>query len=72
MPINAKGAKIMSAMTKQYGAKKAESVFYASKNSGKIKEVEGKSKSKPKKKGSTKKKAKSIVKKASSMMGSSY
>jgi len=41
MPMTPKGSKIMSAMMKQYGAKKGESVFYASKNKGTIKGVEG-------------------------------
>jgi len=49
MPINAKGRKILSEMTKQYGSKKAEDVFYASKNKGKIKGVEGKKKQQKKK-----------------------
>lgn len=39
MPLNYKGKKIMSAMKKEYGAKKGKSVFYASKNKGKIKKV---------------------------------
>lgn len=53
MPINKKGKKILRAMSKQYGAKKGKSVFYASINSGKIKGVEGllhKAKRKAKKK----------------------
>lgn len=41
MPLTAKGSKIMSAMVKEYGAKKGKSVFYASANKGKIKGVEG-------------------------------
>ena len=40
MPLNEKGKKIMAAMKDQYGAKKGESVFYASKNKGRIKGVE--------------------------------
>lgn len=36
MPLTRKGAKIMGAMVKEYGAKKGESVFYASANKGKI------------------------------------
>ena len=40
MPLTNKGEKIMNAMKKEYGAKKAKSVFYASKNKGKIKGVE--------------------------------
>lgn len=45
MPLTKKGAKIKSAMTEQYGAKKGEEVFYASKNKGTITGVD-----KPKKK----------------------
>jgi len=37
MPLTKKGRKILSAMKKQYGSKKGESVFYASINKGKIK-----------------------------------
>ena len=37
MPLTKKGTKILSNMKKEYGAKKAKSVFYASINSGKIK-----------------------------------
>lgn len=44
MPLTKKGSKILSSMIKTYGSKKGESVFYASKNSGKIKDVEGKKK----------------------------
>lgn len=36
MPLTAKGEKIKAAMTKQYGAKKGEQVFYASRNKGTI------------------------------------
>lgn len=36
MPLTAKGQEIMGAMTKEYGAKKGEQVFYASRNAGKI------------------------------------
>jgi hypothetical protein len=36
MPLTAKGKKIKSAMTEQYGEKKGEQVFYASKNKGNI------------------------------------
>jgi hypothetical protein len=36
MPLTAKGKKIRAAMHQQYGAKKGESVFYASINKGKI------------------------------------
>ena len=42
MPLTAKGSKIKSAMTKEYGAKKGEQVFYASRNAGKIKGVDKK------------------------------
>jgi hypothetical protein len=44
MPETAKGRKIKSAMKKQYGAKKGESVFYASENAGTIKGVHKKKK----------------------------
>jgi hypothetical protein len=40
MPLTAKGRKIMAAMKSKYGAKKGESVFYASKNKGTISGVE--------------------------------
>lgn len=41
MPLTAKGAKIMANMVKTYGsAKKAERVFYASRNAGKISGVD--------------------------------
>lgn len=36
MPLTDKGQKIMANMTKEYGAKKGERVFYASRNAGKI------------------------------------
>lgn len=36
MPLTAKGNKILAAMKKNYGEKKGEEVFYASKNAGKI------------------------------------
>lgn len=36
MPLTRKGKVIKKAMTKTYGKKKAEEVFYASRNSGKI------------------------------------
>jgi hypothetical protein len=42
MPLTKKGSKIMSAMKKEYGKKRGEQVFYASKNKGKIKGVEKK------------------------------
>ena len=44
MPLTKKGQKIMKAMKDEYGAKKGESVFYASKNKGKLKGVEKKGK----------------------------
>lgn len=40
MPMTKKGRKIMKSMEKTYGKKKAEQVFYASKNKGKIKGVD--------------------------------
>ena len=40
MPLNEKGKKIMKSMCKQYGKKRGEQVFYASKNKGTIKGVE--------------------------------
>lgn len=39
MPLTTKGAKIKSAMQKQYGKKRGEDVFYASANKGTIKNV---------------------------------
>ena len=42
MPLNKKGKKIMKSMKKQYGKKRGETVFYASKNKGTIKGVEKK------------------------------
>ena len=42
MPLTKKGSKIKSAMQKEYGKKKGESVFYASANKGTIKGVEKK------------------------------
>lgn len=51
MPLTKKGQKIKAAMTKEYGAKRGESVFYASANKGTISGVHGNgkksSKSKP-------------------------
>lgn len=44
MPLTSKGQKILSKMSKTYGAKKGKSVFYASINKGKIKGVEGRKK----------------------------
>ena len=43
MPLTAKGKKIKTAMEKQYGKKRGESVFYASINKGKVKGAEKKS-----------------------------
>jgi 8-oxo-dGTP pyrophosphatase MutT (NUDIX family) len=40
-PLTDKGSKIMEAMQKQYGPEKGEQVFYASKNKGNIKGVDG-------------------------------
>jgi hypothetical protein len=39
MPLTKKGKKIMAAMVKEYGSKKAKSVFYAAENKGTIKGV---------------------------------
>ena len=39
MPLTPKGKTILTAMIKEYGAKKGKSVFYASENSGKLKGV---------------------------------
>ena len=44
MPLNEKGRKIKKSMKKQYGQKRGETVFYASKNKGTIKGVEKKKK----------------------------
>jgi hypothetical protein len=49
MPMTKKGKKIMKSMKEQYGSKKGEKVFYASKNKGTIKGVDKKKKSKKKK-----------------------
>ncbi|MES2007158.1 MAG: hypothetical protein V4436_03545 [Patescibacteria group bacterium] len=40
MPLTPKGRKIEGAMKKEYGSKKGEQVFYASKNKGTIHGVE--------------------------------
>lgn len=40
MPLTAKGKKVLSAMKKEYGAKKGKSVFYASINKGKVRGAE--------------------------------
>ena len=37
MPLTPKGKKILAEMKKEYGAKKGESVFYASQKKGTIK-----------------------------------
>jgi hypothetical protein len=42
MPLTDKGQKIMSSMKSQYGEKKGEQVFYASRNKGRISGVERK------------------------------
>ena len=44
MPLKEKGRKIMKSMKDQYGKKRGEQVFYASKNKGVIKGVEKKKK----------------------------
>lgn len=48
MPLTSKGQKILANMSKEYGAKKGKSVFYASINKGKITGAEGKSRRKRK------------------------
>lgn len=53
MPFTPKGTKIMGAMKDTYGDKKGESVFYASKNAGKIKGVEGRERGKTSRKKSS-------------------
>jgi len=50
MPLTEKGEKIMASMKKEYGEKKGESVFYASRNKGVIKGVEKTENPHPKKK----------------------
>jgi hypothetical protein len=40
MPLTKKGKKILRNMKKKYGAKKAKKIFYASRNSGRIKGVD--------------------------------
>ncbi len=40
MPLTPKGERIKQAMQKEYGAKKGEQVFYASRNAGKISGVD--------------------------------
>ena len=44
MPLTAKGQKILGSMRKTYGSKKGEQVFYASKNKGRISNVDKKRK----------------------------
>ena len=44
MPLTKKGKKIMRSMKEQYGDKRGERVFYATKNKGKIKGVDMKKK----------------------------
>jgi len=40
MPLTKKGKKILAAMRKTYGSRKGTSVFYASRNKGRIKGVD--------------------------------
>jgi len=40
MPLTKKGRKIMNAMKDEYGPKKGERVFYASRNKGRISGVD--------------------------------
>jgi hypothetical protein len=40
MPLTKKGRKIKAAMAEQYGSKKGEQVFYASRNKGTISGVD--------------------------------
>ena len=42
MPLNKKGKKIKTSMTKKYGKKKGQAIFYAMENSGKLKGVKKK------------------------------
>ena len=42
MPLTKKGKKIKRSMQDKYGKKKGKSVFYASKNKGRVKGVEKK------------------------------
>ena len=44
MPLTEKGKKIKKSMQKHYGKKRGELVFYATKNKGKIKNVDRKRK----------------------------
>lgn len=43
MPLTNKGKKIMKSMKDEYGEKRGEKIFHASKNAKKITDVEGKS-----------------------------
>lgn len=43
MPLTSKGEEILASMQKEYGEKKGEAAFYASKNSGKITGVDARS-----------------------------
>ncbi len=40
MPLTKKGKKIKASMTKEYGKKKGEKVFYASRNKGTIRGID--------------------------------
>lgn len=40
MPLTSKGNKIMSSMKSEYGSKRGEKIFYASRNAGKIRGVD--------------------------------
>lgn len=42
MPLTKKGKTILKTMKKEYGTKKGEEVFYASRNKGTIKKVDKK------------------------------
>lgn len=44
MPLTKKGSKVLSAMQREYGKKKGQSVFYASINAGKLTGAEGRKK----------------------------
>ena len=44
MPLTKKGKKIKKSMQQHYGKKRGEQVFYATKNKGKIKNVDRKRK----------------------------
>ena len=51
MPLTKKGQKIMRSMKQEYGEKKGERVFYASRNKGKISGVDPESSRGGKKRG---------------------